>query len=1154
MRSTSQDVAGGFVMLKCVHFRFAAFCFFAGIFSSLSAQDAIPADGDEVRGLTKPAAAVKAALKPYPKKWLLVVGVDYSDRPDGEKVHLPTLSNAERDAKSVYETLTKYYGFEVLDGDLLVGKAATREAITQGLEAFSDPAKKAVGEDDAVLVFFSGHGARVDDPQERGVIYPSDIVIQQGRPVGKMVKLQAGLVDVLNSCKAKHKLVVLDCCHSGEIFNRAARPYGDNTSTDQPDLLKERTFQAIASCRGSQVAADGAKGSNSPFTAALLRSLQRLPAREMVIGKEPITASRLFVSMRADLKSLRNGQSPDCRRLVDGDGEFLFWPSPSADFTPFKNSPEDFALLQAMVPGEYGKWWFDETPWFIPSLRRVILEGKDAQRTTVESLAISRSSLLALAEAAVRKMEESEDDLIKLRVKHFRALATNDDPRKFREQAIKVANELQRLSKDSEVVKLEGTDIHLLAVLNHYLSMNDQASMQPESGAQSRETLAQDFYAEALKLYEGGETKDLALAALCHCDLGNLLLLKNKSWTEAAREFETSLEPFYREPAEAMGTDSGVSKSVKTSESPAAFQIYVFVQQADAWQRQNRWGEADRCLDSALAVAQNFAPDHSLTSFVHARRAWSAMEQWQINKAAESFNQSNRILSNLSRDASSRPGITDLPDLRARQTAEFEELLAFDYDAAINYLHNEHGLAMTQRFEGHVTESAATYRAIIEKLTRALSRLASLRSANTTQLSADLEVRLYDRLVNTYERLGDCNLFGDPDLRDIKEAADDYRRAVELCLELPTDRRNQRQAGLLYRQALALAIPSSIQDVEHARQLCNQAVEVLKGDQAKRSSALESLERLAPALIRIFEIDAEKAADKDPCSVRLACLRSAISEINLQGGRSLHRDQLELLLFSAKVLVDQDLLSQERGANRFQTQQDGNLLMALCRKTLMRGVTEIPSDQPESESSRIQDGESLRYLRPYYDTVMRCKLEHSEKHVKELLEVHFEATHGAPYVKPRDARPVLAVYVLDNKGHLLIDIPRGVSKHFSLDGHCSIADLQLACQPLGKKLRLPTEVFKELAGLADVRGQQEIPSENGLASNRETSAKIDCWCYDHVRGMKPSDGGTAAVKMADAAFVAKGTDKANTTTTGFRPGSYFPFSLPNGVEASVFSR
>src|SRR5262249_13213178 len=159
------------------------------------------------------------------------------------------------------------------------------------------------------------------------------------------------------------KLLILNCCHSGKVF--AVRvPQSTVDDRRYPGLFRMAAFQALASCRANEVDDDG-KGKNSPFTATLLHTLEQLPNQRE--RKEYFTATELFAFMRSDFAWRRpQDQSPDLRPLIDQDGEFRFFPNPGSDFTQYRVKNINLRLLHAMVPGEYGNWWFDENPWFIP--------------------------------------------------------------------------------------------------------------------------------------------------------------------------------------------------------------------------------------------------------------------------------------------------------------------------------------------------------------------------------------------------------------------------------------------------------------------------------------------------------------------------------------------------------------------------------------------------------------------------------------------------------------------------------------------------------------------------------------------------------------------------------------------------------------------
>lgn len=1101
---------------------------------SLAHAQTAPDTSDEpTRGLKKPVAA-QGPLQPYRRTWALVIGIDYRERTDVERAYLPALRNAQRDATAVAETLRSLYGFDPVT---LIGPDATAAAIAAELQKLRD--REQVKPEDGVFIYFSGHGVRTDDPSERGLIFPHDIVLNRGKAVEKFVRLHGDLVAALEQSPARQKLVVLDSCHSGEIFSRAARPASVLGGPVPAELIAEPVLQALASCRGAQVASDGLRGENSPFTAAFIRSLQRIPAREIGAQKSPITTSRLFVAMRSDLKSLRGGQSPDCRRLVNGDGDFLFWPRHLADFTPYADSVEDFELLQAMVPGEHGKWWFDETPWFIPSLRRMILEGKARQRGEPRESAITRDSLAALAEAAVLEAEKVADPLIQLRVSQYRRLRGVAERGRLREEVAKMEAELTAIvANPAKGPAIEAPDLHLLAVLRHYLSLNSSVASRsdlPNSSLKSPRGEAPPAdagaaashrsppthpaaptepqgipsnplasYTDALALYADSEGRDRALAALCRCDLGNYLLEDRREWLRAAREFEEALAPFRDESAHMMAAVvAGQRPAFK--EIPPAFHIYALCRQADAWQRQNRWGEADRCLDEALAVTQNFSSQHDLMALVQKRMAWSYMEQWRIDEAQHAFGESNRVLVAL---ASERHRVEERPEATAPSLApdageqsarsqDFDHVLQHDYDDAIDYLHNQHGLAMASRFQGQVQEAAANYRWITSKLSLSLSRLASEKTGSGAEVPTDVEPRLIERLVNTQERLGDCNLFGDPAVRDVKEAADDYRRALGWIGRLPTGRRSALRATLLFKQALAVAIPSPSQDVSYAEFLCQEAQTLLNDSSGAISPPLATLAALTPAVVHAYSVawdDEGNRADSAAAAKSLDDLRRVIATWSELDGQTLHRDQLELLLFASRILV-------ERGDSlgKYQALRDTDHLLTFCRQTLSRGdVARSSAGGSHSEAPTLSGGREARnYLRPYYDAILRARIAGHPKQVKELLELQWEATRGTHYVKPELSTSVLALYVLDGKGWIFLDVPHGASKAISLDGHCSVNDLRLACGVERPKLPLPIEIVKELAGLS---GSPTVLTAEKERGELETPV-VECWWRDPVRGL-----------------------------------------------------
>src|SRR5207247_1384374 len=215
-----------------------------------------------------------------------------------------------------------------------------------------------------------------------------------------------------------------------------------------------------------------------------------------------------------------------------------------------------------------------------------------------------------------------------------------------------------------------------------------------------------------------------------------------------------------------------------------------------------------------------------------------------------------------------------------------------------------HGLAMASRFLGGQDAALRQCRALVHETRKKILAL-----QEETGLAVDyLETRgrLIERVVNSMERQADCNLFGDRP--DLAEAADDYRRALRACPSLSPDREASMSLGLTYKEAIALALPSPVQDLDAARDLLRQAGERARkfgfkdpvacgtapvGEAPRDANLKELSERLkflamlADALIG-YSCDGNKVEAQQR-------LRTAITERGTAFGTNIPRDDLESL-------------------------------------------------------------------------------------------------------------------------------------------------------------------------------------------------------------------------------------------------------------------
>ncbi|WP_202921881.1 caspase family protein [Anatilimnocola aggregata] len=1134
----------------------------------LCAQPATPfaAEPDEA-GINIVSGIPKAGG--YRRSWAVVIGINYEKTvlPEAARSLVPPLRNAENDAQVLQEVLIKLYGYEPQCVLLLQGPTATKQEIERALNDLKDEAK--IKPDDSLLVFFSGHGTRIEnESDERGAIYAANVEFtERGKLKGGCLRMHKDLLPLLDACPAKHKMLVLDCCHSGEIFSLRARSRSEADDRRSNALFEAKgSIQAMASCRDRQRASDGI-GANSPFTAALLQGLRRIPAREDS-DHARIGVNQLFTYMLPELKNLPNGQSPDCRLLGEVDGEFSFFPASTpeavAEFALHRTSKEEFRLLQAMVPGDHGNWWFDEMPWFVPSLRLMILEKTIPERAALQSSAIRSDELHKLAEDLHRELQEQlnklrdasgdpiKRKLLQLRLNHFKSLLTKTT-KDSRSTVNQIVDDFDCLTPEEQQA-LTASDLHLLAVAQHFLHQETNETEEVEAA-----------YLAALARFDVNIGNELALKSLCHADYGQFLSMVKRDYVGAATQFHEALglfgsdltpnaktvdmlgQPITPPDSEGVAPQAsikselpGATRRIIAGSAPPAFRVFVLCSEAEAWQRQNRWGRANDLLNTALHVARGFDAEHELMVFVLNKVAWANMEQWRISEAQLYFRQANEILARLSRTTNDvdrsepvRPLL--LPESSTVDTrwADLKVMLGYDYHSLVRYLHHLHGLAMAKRFRGHEHEAVEDFRLIVQMTAEAMSQLKQ--GAANAQVTGDAEKRLLERLVNSQERLADCNLFGDAAERDLREAADDYRRALQACASMPAGTtRNQRRMALLYRLAVTLSLPSKVQDVDLATKYCQEAHGLHDALHLRSVEVNGTLAKLAEAIVDVFAekearlplppvaASADISGTKGPRELdSLSRLRKTIHDLCDELNGNLHRDQLEMLLLSSKVLADE-----VPDSDRFHLAEDAEQLLYLCRLVLPK--SSLAGDflqRPEDAGA---------YLRSYFDSVLRTKLRMKPKHVKDLLEVQWEATRGEFYTKPQQNAPVLAVYLLDDQCYLLLDVPGGVSRHFCLEGKYYVAAVKRGCYNADYRLPLPDELQHELAQLRKREAASDLtegPLED-VETAKLTSSRLQLRWIDPVRGLSISrtlPAGAVALKPVNAGF---------------------PFDLPKGIETS----
>src|SRR5579862_5852862 len=153
------------------------------------------------------AALFTAAAEARPRA--LLIGV--ADVPNNE---LPGIDLDMDNMKKVAAIM----GFAPEDIKVLFNQQATHANVMQALNGW---AREGVGPEDKVLIYFSGHGTRVPDPDKPGgvddalVLHDMQRATIQGKASLKNVLLGHEFGAALAKIPSHEVLVLVDACHSG---------------------------------------------------------------------------------------------------------------------------------------------------------------------------------------------------------------------------------------------------------------------------------------------------------------------------------------------------------------------------------------------------------------------------------------------------------------------------------------------------------------------------------------------------------------------------------------------------------------------------------------------------------------------------------------------------------------------------------------------------------------------------------------------------------------------------------------------------------------------------------------------------------------------------------------------------------------------------
>lgn len=220
-----------------------AFCLLAGI-----SQSAV-AGANDSRAL-KPMAEAQPTSG---KRVALVIGngdYQYSDK-------LPKLDNPTHDAEDIARAL-RGFGFEVIEKSNL-----SLEGMNEAIAEFG----RRIGEGDAALFYFAGHGLQV---KGQNYLVPVNANIDSEAQVPYQSVNVNQLLDEMENSRSRANIVMLDACRNNPITGKFRS--GATRGLAAPSSSPKGTVIVYATDPGN-VAADG-NGRNGLFTAGLLAAFK----------------------------------------------------------------------------------------------------------------------------------------------------------------------------------------------------------------------------------------------------------------------------------------------------------------------------------------------------------------------------------------------------------------------------------------------------------------------------------------------------------------------------------------------------------------------------------------------------------------------------------------------------------------------------------------------------------------------------------------------------------------------------------------------------------------------------------------------------------------------------------------------------------------
>ena len=185
------------------------------------------------------------------------------------------------EVQSFGELLQRQYGFE--QPHELFDSAASKAAIIKALDSFSPQGARPLDDDDALLIYFAGHGGKSDNGSNS---YFATYEAQHNERATWYSHLE--FIGELTAIQARYILLIANSCFSGGLLTKRSAPSGSTLSL--ASISGHRSREILTSGKDDQEVYD-----NSSFATALRQTL-RNPNKSWVLSDELHISARAYVS------------------------------------------------------------------------------------------------------------------------------------------------------------------------------------------------------------------------------------------------------------------------------------------------------------------------------------------------------------------------------------------------------------------------------------------------------------------------------------------------------------------------------------------------------------------------------------------------------------------------------------------------------------------------------------------------------------------------------------------------------------------------------------------------------------------------------------------------------------------------------------------